>query len=246
MRTLKNLSLTLLLIVLTSFVTYSAILVTESFGSTPAVKKSSYDVKGKGQFVHATIHNGKVIPRVSLPVVTITAKRNTKNMFATAEKGKSIIAVVNLPEIVITSMKKNTNYKLYAACAKDRNLPVVDLPEVLIVAERMNAGSFTWLKTNKHKIPVVDLPEVIISADLPGYNKVAAVLYKGYYIPVVDLPEVEITAKRPNDLITTNDDNRDVNNDNLNSDYLERVESKTNQSLSAIVLIIAKTIFLKF
>ncbi len=242
MRTLKNLSLTLFLIVLTSFATYSAILVKESFSSNASKKMGCGNTKSKRQFTHATVLNGKIVPQVTLPVVTISAKRNTKNIFSTIQKGKTRIAVVNLPEVLVVSERDKAHCSLNTARIKNERIIVVNLPEVTIVAHRVSQNSFAVLQTNENKVPFVNLPEVIISGDFPEYNKVTAILYKGHYIPSVNLQEVEITASRLENLIA----DETVQNDDLSSDYLESVKLKPNQSFSGVIFVIAKAMFFNF
>ncbi|HKR06162.1 MAG TPA: hypothetical protein VJY62_16110 [Bacteroidia bacterium] len=242
MRTLKNLSLTLILILTANALTKGAIFGEENFKKHSSLKKTCVVVHGNGHFVHATIHKGKIIPIVMLPVVTISAERNTKNMVQAARKGKTTIAVVDLPEVVITGERKTPGYKLKSLVTKNGITMIMDLPEVVISAERASTHSFAWRKTNENNLPVVTLPEVVISADFPESNKVLAVLYKGNFIAVVNLPVVEITAERPEGLMVSNEIGSAVPNVDSEKVYFEKAEAKTSKNFNDLIVIISRMV----
>jgi hypothetical protein len=245
MRTLKNLSLTFLAIVLTSFLSSAVIFTEEGYHKNNSSVKPSPE-KSNRKFFHTALYKGRMIPSVDLPVVTIAADRSSKNIVEVTRRGNSLIAVVNLPEIVIPGERKTSDHKLKTIAGKNGVIPVVDLTEVVIVADRINASdSFTWMEANDRGIPVVNLPEVIISADFPEYNKIATVLYKGHFIPVVNLHEVEITAEKPVSLVALNDVNSSGENNDALQVYLPSVEAKTEKNITSVLLILAKAIFLK-
>jgi hypothetical protein len=246
MRTLKNLSLTFILIIFVHALSYAVIFGEENFNTNTTTRKTSSVTKVNRYFVHTALRNCKIIPAVMLPVVTISAERNTKNMVQATRKGKTIIAVVDLPEVVISGEKKTPGYKLKTVASKNGIIPLMNLPEVVIIAERKNSNTFAWQKTNENNIPVVNLSEVIISADFQEYNMVKAVFYKGAYIASVNLPEVVITADKPEKSTASDDEDRNSKNVNFNFSDFVKVEAKANQSLNLVIFILAKASSLKF
>jgi hypothetical protein len=214
MRTLKNLSLTFLAIVLTSFLSSAVIFTEESYHKNNSSVKSSPQ-KSNRKFFHTALYNGRLIPSLDLPVVIIAADRRSKNIVEVTKRGNSLIAVVNLPQVVISSQSKTSDYKLKT------------------------------ILRNHRGVPIVNLPEVIISADFPEYNKIATVLYKGHFIPAVNLPEVVITAEKPVSLVALSDVNSSGENNDALQVYLPSVEAKTEKNITSVLLILAKAIFLK-
>jgi hypothetical protein len=246
MRNLKTLSLTLILVAVANTLTHAAIFGEENISKKASLKKPCEVALIKRHFVHATLHNGKIIPNVLLPVVTISAERNTKNIIPATETAHAMIGVVDLPEIVVTGKRKTSAHKLRNASGKNGIIPAMDLPEIVISAERIKSNSFAWQEANDNKIPVVNLPEVIISADFPQHDMMTAVIYKGEFIASVYLPEVEITADKPENLIVSNNYGGENQNVDFNSVSFEKSEAKMSPNLNRVILILAKTIFFKF
>ncbi|MEO5570825.1 MAG: hypothetical protein ABIT08_13725 [Bacteroidia bacterium] len=237
MKTLKNLSLSLTLIALTAVAGKAAILKEEGMNRSTSVEKE-FSVKNKltsGTCIRAVVKNGKVLPQVMLPVVTITGERNSKKMVRAIKKGKTVIALVDLPELVITGQRINNNYKLRIVAAKNGTIAVVDLPEVVISAERTGMNSYALVKLNENKIPIVDLTEVVIAADFAQSKMLPAIFYKGQYIAVVNLPEVEIIAEKPKQLTAAADKSLINKRRNLISGIEKDVAVKTNIKFSELV-----------
>jgi len=100
----------------------------------------------------AILKNGIVIPHVTLPVVTISAKRPVKNALPAVKSGNQYLPVVNLPEVIITAPVPCE--KLYAAVIKQNQvIAVINLPVVEITAQAgennfISEVNYSGLKSN--------------------------------------------------------------------------------------------------
>jgi hypothetical protein len=97
-RTLKNLAPSLIIMVLTTFVSKAAILRGEPIAKCSSNEKK-FSVENKitnGNYVRAKVVNGMIIPQVSLPMVTIITNRKSKKNFSAIKKGKIYISIIRL------------------------------------------------------------------------------------------------------------------------------------------------------
>ena len=227
MKSLIKCSLLLLIIMLSSVWSHAVI-----FGSEITSKNSSSD---KRIVTKAILKNGKVIPQVTLPVVTIFAERNTNTIVSAKKKGNSSTPVFDLPEVVITAERKNGIYKIRNIASKNGLMPVVDLPEVVIIAERICNKDVALIKINGDNFPSVTLPEVIIYADFPEDRKVVVVSYNGIYIPVINLPVVEITASKTDNLFVESANSENKDDAEMNAINFGEATIKTNENFAVIV-----------
>lgn len=205
MKALKNLTLTLIVTVLTVFAGRSANL------DEQIINKSNDSKSNTPTYIKAVKYKGRMIAQVTLPEVTISAERNYKDLTAAIRKGNNLIPLVELQEVVITAEKSGNKYYVKTVAYNGELIPLVDLPEVVITAERINAKVVAILMSNNGAVPVVELPEVIITASCPENKMLSVVTINNQFMAVVNLPVVEISAEKPEAVLTDNADFLETN-----------------------------------
>lgn len=237
MRTLKNFTLTLSMIVLTVLVTNAAVLGEENQRRANVSKNTTACTQVK--YTHAVIKNGAAMPMVTLPVVNIVGARSESKMALAVRQGNNLMPVVNLPEVVITAEKTNNSVCIQSIVYNGTVIPMVNLPEVEISAERINGHMVALVKSHDALIPMVELPEVEITASLPESNMLPTVLYNGNRIALVNLPVVEISAQRMETILADNMDKGSENAKNV-SDNFRAFMSQTDGKLSKVGFMLLK------
>jgi hypothetical protein len=135
MKTLKNLSLTFIIIATFHAASHAIIFSGENSVIYSGQPKSVSTVKIKKQFVHATINKGKLIPKINLPEITIYAERKIKNRLPVTIRGEETIANIDLPEVVIVADFPESKI-VSAVFYKGQFIPSIYLPVVEITASK--------------------------------------------------------------------------------------------------------------
>jgi hypothetical protein len=217
MKTIKNLTLTLLLSVLTILISNGAVLSTEISNNKSSISNAVTKIKSNQICVKAVIRNGELIPLIQLPEIVIYGEKKSKFLLPAIKNSEGVIPIFELPEVVISVEKINNISTFKTVEYKGKYIRAYDLPEVEVMAEKVN---YEILSNNINMFP--------------------AVLYEGHYIASVDLPIIEITTERNENLISEN--YKQVNSEkqlNLNESYRSNNSILVKLRMKGLVTVIS-------